>query len=282
MNTEERQHLLNASKYGDDELPEFSKEVPTASKKHEKGGDTTVDYKWNKSDSPIIRIQRIVYRKGEKLDELYRVAARDGADSVCFVYGNTTYIIRKTAKEIAIALYSAYGKIKGAIESIVGYFQTFLGSEYIVSKIDEEAWAFDKRIAKGNINYVEADSLDTTSKGRLCELITEKISELHSTNLILGRFTLNNVLLTENDMKFTDLRKLRVSRKRSFVIEEFINMMQYLFAIGIASRDDIYYSIAYYTAENEDSSNDWHKEKKGTRTTEHAELVHAIEQEIYS
>ncbi len=278
---EERQQMLDAGKQNDYALPEFTKEVPLSSKKHEHGEKVTVEYEWEKSTSPSIRVDRIDFRKNEKLSGLYRVAARDGADSICFMHKNTTYILRKTAREIALALYNAYGKIKGAVENIVGYLRTVLGNDYVISRVEGESWAFDRRIARSNVNYVDVDTLDKKNKRRLCEMITERIAELHSNSLIMGRFTLNNVLLGENDMRFTDLRKLRVSRRKSFVIDEFKSILQYLFAVGVASRDDIYCSIAYYAAQNEESCNEWYLDKTGKKAEDELDLVTSIEDEVY-
>jgi hypothetical protein len=279
---EDRQHSLDSGKHDDYDLPEFAKEVPVSSKKQESAGTQGVDYEWKESKSQSVRVKRIDYREGEELSGLYRVAARDGADSICFRHNNHTYIIRKTVKEIAQALYNAYSKIKGGLENIVGYLRTELGNDYVISKVESESWAFDKRISKGNIHYVEVDSIDRKGKCRLVEMVTEKIADLHASNLIIGRFTLNNVLLGKEDMRFTDLRKLRVSRKRSFVIDEFKAMLQYLFAIGFATREDVYCSIAYYSARNEEGCNEWYADRVGKKPSDQLDIVGKIEEDIYS
>jgi len=278
---EERQQQLDAGKQEDYALPEFTREVPASSKKHESKDTRTVEYEWKESETQSIRVKRIDFRKDADLGGLYRIAARDGADSICFSHKGSTYILRKTAREIAMALYNAYGKIKGAVENIVGYLRTARGSDYVVSSVDGESWSFDRRIARSNVNYVEVDSLDDTSRRRLVEMVTEKIAELHANNLIIGRFTLNNILLGEEDMKFTDLRKLRVSRRKSFVIDEFTDILQYLFAVGVATRDDIYCSIAYYAAQNEESCSEWYSHKEGRKPSDELDVVTSIEDEVY-
>ncbi|MBU0591868.1 hypothetical protein KKD40_06615 [Candidatus Micrarchaeota archaeon] len=277
-----RQEILDASKHDEYELPEFSKEVPVSSKVSAKNGKTIIEYNWKRSKTPIIRIEKIDYRSAEDLEGVYRIAARDGTDSASFVHNNTTYIIRKTVKEIAMALYNAYGKIKGAFESIVGYIRTVLGNEYVISKVDGETWAFDRRISRGGIKYLDAESLGRKSKRKLCDMIVEKISEIHENSLIMGRFTLNNILVGEKDVKFTDLRRLRLSRRKSFVTDEFIGVLQYLFGVGIASADEIYFSIAHYAAQNEESCNDWYETKTGKKNPDSMELVHTIEEEVYN
>ncbi|MFH0737437.1 MAG: hypothetical protein V1827_03040 [Candidatus Micrarchaeota archaeon] len=280
---EDRQLSLDAGKHDDYDLPEFSKEVPVSSRKSESGESACVEYEWNESKCQSIRIKRIDYRSSEEgLSDLYRVLARDGADSVCFRHNGHTYILRKTVKEIAQALYNAYGKIKGSLENIVGFIRTALGNDYVIARVESESWAFDKRITKGNIHYVEVDSLDRKGKCRLVEMVTERLADLHASNLIIGRFTLNNILLGKDDMRFTDLRKLRVSRKKSFVIEEFKAVLQYLFAIGLASREDIYCSIAYYSSRNEDGCREWYSDRTGSKAADQLDIVGKIEEDIYN
>jgi hypothetical protein len=83
-------------------------------------------------------------------------------------------------------------------------------------------------------------------------------------------------------MKFTDLRKLRVSRKRAFVIDEFKAILQYLFVIGVAKREDVYAAVAYYAAKNEDSCDEWYREKHGKKASDELDVVSRIEEEIYN
>ena len=278
----EKQHALEVGKNEDYGLPEFTKEVPKTSKRSESEGSVTVEYEWEQVSSPSIKISRIDYRPGENLEGLYRINARDGADSISFRYNGATYILRKTMREVARAIYNAYGKIHGAIENIVGYLRTVSGSDYTIAKVEHESWVFDKRIARDGINHVEVDDLDRKSRTKLIEMITEKIAELHSNNLIIGRFTLNNILFGKEDMRFTDLRRLRVSRKRSYVIDEFKAILQYLYGVGIASKEDIYVSVATYAAANERSCNEWYEQKTGKQPEDQIDLVDKIEEEIYN
>lgn len=279
----EIQQALDAGKTDEQQLPDFSREVPSFKRRSEHGNTVHVEYDWKTTSSDVLKIQKMDYRKGENLDELYRVAARDGADSISFTHNNVTYIMRKTMNEIAHALYNAYGKVKGALENVVGYLRTVLGNIYVVARVDgDETWSFDKRISKGSINYVDVDTLERKNKSRLSEMITEKIADLHASNLIIGRFSLNNVLLNKEDVAFTDLRRLRVSRKKTFVIEEFKNVLQYLFAINFASREDIYASIAYYAQRNENSCHEWYQEKTGKKADDVLDIVSKMEEEVYN
>ncbi len=278
----DRLHIIEAGKHDDYELPEFTKEVPFSSRKREGADSVSVEYEWRNMNSEMLRVRKIEFRKGESLSDLYRVAARDGADSITFTHNSTTYILRRTVREIAMALYNAYGKIKGGIENVVGFLRTAIGNDYVISKVDQEAWAFDRRIAKGSIHYTDIDSLDRKSRSRLVEMIYERIAGLHASSLILGRFSLNNILLTDKDLVFTDLRKLRVSRRKSFVIDEFKSILQYLFAIGLATREDVYAAIAYYAAENEESCQEWYQDRTGKRAADSLDVVGRLEQDVYS
>jgi len=280
---EDRLHAIDAGKMEDYDLPEFSKEVPVSSRKSTSGENASVEYEWKDTKSEMVRIRRIDFRKGEEdLFELYRIPARDGADSICFKHKDTTYIMRKTMKEVAQALYNAYGKVKGGLENIVGYLRSVLGNCYVIAKVERDSWAFDKRIAKHGVNYTEVDNLDRKEKTRLCELVVEAIADLHLSNLIMGRFTLNNVILHEDQIRLTDLRKLRASRKRSFVVEEFKSILQYLFAIGIATREDVYAAIVYYAAHNEKGCAEWYFEKTNKEPSDELDIAGRIEEEVYS
>lgn len=278
MNENIKEELVKPDDY---ELPEFTKEVPISSKKSTEGESTIIDYDWPEVKSPSIKIKKIEFRNGEDLTNMFRINARDGADSIAFQYNGNTYVLRKTVKEIAQAIYNAYGRIKGIVEHIIGYLRTVAGSDYTISKIETDTWTFDKRIAKGGINFVDVEKLDGSNKAKLIEMITEKISELHLNSLIIGRFSLNNILLEKDSLKLTDLRRLRVSRRRSFVIDEFKSIMQYLYAIGIASKEEIYVSVATYTGANEKSCNEWYEQKTGKKSLDQIDIVDQIEEEIY-
>ena len=280
--THDKLQEIEAGKYGDYELPEFTKEVPVSSRKSESRDNVSIEYKWNDVSSPSVKVQHIEFKKDEDLAELHRIAARDGADSICFRHNNHTYILRKTVKEIARALLNTSGKVSGVLEIIVGYLKSLLGNYYVISRIEGESWAFDRRIAKQNVSYVDSDTLDRKNKSKLIEMITEKISQLHSNNLIIGRFSLANILLGERDLRITDLRRMRVSRRRSFVVEELKSIMQYLLALEFATREDIYAAVTYYVTHNEKSCSEWYNEKTGKKTDDQLDIIDRIEEEIYA
>ncbi len=280
--TEDKLQAIDAGKMDDYDLPEFSKEVPLSSRKNENVDTITVEYDWKGSKSESIRVKRIDFRKGEEFSELYRVAARDGADSITFKYNNVTYIMRKTLREVAQSLYKAYSKIKDGLENIVAYIRTALGNDYIISKVEQESWAFDRRIAKKGINYIDVDDLPAKNKSTLCESIIERVADLHTNSLIIGRFTLNNILIGQNSIKLTDLRKLRVTRRKSFLIDELKSILQYLFAIGVATREDVYYAAAYYATHNEENCKEWYYSQTRKKATDQMDVVNRIEQAVYN
>ena len=122
------------------------KRYPSSSKKNLSGEDVDVEYEWKETKTEILRIKRIDFRKGEEdLSGHLSGRSRDGADSICFKHNSTTYIMRKTVKEVAQALYNAYGKVKGSLENIVGYLKTVSGNFYVIAKAERDSWAFDRQ-----------------------------------------------------------------------------------------------------------------------------------------
>jgi hypothetical protein len=280
--SEDKQLELDSSKKDESNLPDFSKEVPVASSKSEYGDSTKKEYRWKKTSTQQILIKQITYRRGEDLNNTYRFELRDGADLVSIAINNTTYILRKTTKEIAKALYSTYTSAMDGLESIVGWIATVLGNYYVISKIEKSCWAFDKRLVRsGHVNSLDHDSMDREEKKNLCEMLIQNIAALHAKGLVLGRFTINSVLVCSDGIKFTDLRGLRNSRKPSYGVEEFKSLMQYLFAIGMVDEEDRYFSVALYHSANEKACKEWYQEKTGTKSTESLEVTNEIEKEIF-
>ncbi|MFH1393310.1 MAG: hypothetical protein ABII71_02765 [Candidatus Micrarchaeota archaeon] len=278
---EQKRQELEAGKQDDYDLPEFTKEVPSTSSKTESGDMVSIRYSWRTAQSPSLKVKKIDYRKGESLEDFYKTNARDGADTICVKHNNAVYILRKTTSEVAQALYRASAKIKAAVEGIVGFLKSLAGNDYVISRVEDGAWSFDWRVARENVNYVELENLDDEHKARLTDMIIEGISNLHSNNLIIGRFSLNNILLHAKGMTISDLRKMRASRRRSFLVDEFRNIMQYLFAIGLVDKGDIYGAVATYCTVNGDGCKDWYQEKTGKTPVDELDMTCTIEKEIY-
>jgi hypothetical protein len=279
----ERQLELDAEKKEDTGLPQFTKEVPVSTRTRQDGDTITMEHDWKESRCENIRAKVVAFRQGENLGDVHMVNARDGADTVSFNHGKTVYIFRKTTRDIARALYNAYSRVQSGLENIVGWMVTVLGTAYVISKVEQAAWCFDRRLAKhDNINLVESDSLDQGQKRHLCDMIINNLAALHSRRLVLGTFTLNSVLIKNDGIKFTDLRGLRATRKLSFCVEEFKSLMQYLFAIGMVGSEDRYLAIATYHAANEQACNEWYREKTGAAPKEALEVTDRLETEIFS
>jgi hypothetical protein len=276
------QDELDSTKHDESELPRFSKDVPRGSKKKENSESTSIEYWWKDSACEKIHIRKITYNNSESLEGLYRIDSRDGSDSLTVMLNNTVYIFRKTTKEIARAVYSAYSASLEGLESIVGWVATVLGNYYIISKVEKTSWSFDKRLAKGRlINYIDKDSMDEEKKKELFDLIIQNIAKLHSRGHVLGNFTLNSLLLLNDGIRFTDLRGLRESRRMSYGVEEFKSIMQYLFAIGLIESEDAYYSIAMYHAVNETACQEWYREKTGIDSKDELEVTNRMEEDIF-
>jgi hypothetical protein len=75
---------------------------------------------------------------------------------------------------------------------------------------------------------------------------------------------------------------MRESRQKTFVIDEFKEILQYLFSNGLATRDDIYSSIAIYAGENQANLENWYREKTKKKSTDLFEVVSKLEEEVYS
>lgn len=273
---------LDSTKHDEQALPAFSKDVPVNSRRHDHGESTVIEYEWKEPCCSNIHIQEITYRKGTGLDGFFRLNSRDGSDSASCVHNNTVYIFRKTSKEIAKAIYNTYLDMASGLENIVGWLTSILGNHYIISKVDRLSWSFDKRIARnGTINYIEKEALGMDKKKEIFDLIIQNIAQLHSKGYVLGNFTINSILLLNGGLCFTDMRGLRQARKRSYGVEEFRALLQYLFAIGFMESDEAYYSIAMYHGANPDACSEWHREKTGAKSKDELEITNSMEKEIF-
>jgi hypothetical protein len=277
----DKQVELDSSKRDETGLPPFSKEVPVSSRQSAHGDSITVENSWKESKSDRIRAREITFRKSESLSDIHMINARDGVDTVSVRHAGSTYILRKTTKEIAMAIFNAYSHVQSGLENVVGWLKTVLGNAYVISKPEHCSWSFDRRLVRhDNLNYVDPDCLDESQKKSLCDMIIQNIAALHSRRLVLGGFTLNSVLLTNDGVQFTDLRGLRAARKRSFCVEEFKTIVEYLFALGLMKREDMYLAIATYNAANEEGCEEWYAEKSGKAAKDELEIADMLESEI--
>ncbi len=276
----ERREEINEAKSEDVTLPLFSKEVPVSSSKYEANGNVVVEYSWKESRGPSIKIKKLVYKKEEDLRNLHRIHRKDGCDRLSVVLNGKTYILRKTLGTIAQALYNASGKIKASLERIVGYLQTLFGNYYVISAVEDAAWSFDREIAFGGISYMELENLEAPHRKRLLDLIVENLSKLHSKNIVLGGFTLRNVLVSDSGLTFTDLRNMRVSRKKPFLVSEFRDIIKYLSSVGVLEKEDVDCAVTYYSSENEQSCREWYCENFRKEPSDEMEIATKLEKDI--
>lgn len=263
-------------------LPQFVKEVPLKVRKRDNGQTITIEYEWGPFDGGNVKISEIEYIKGEQLNNLYRLPIVDGTDTFTLRHGQSIYILRKTTKTVAVALLNVCRRLKGIVETVVGWMRTVLGDVYYISKINKGSWAFDKNLtANLEIQMLSVENLARRQKQRLCELIIEQTVALHKQNLVLRNFSLSNVILNDTGLLFSDARNLRLVKRCSVLAEEFRKMLRNLVSAGLLSVEDIYHSIAVYSAAMEESCSKWYIEKKG-RVGDQFEIALEMERSVYS
>ncbi len=275
------QQEMHLDKVDDTELPVFTKEVPRTVSKETTAKSTKISYTWGKSLSNSIKISSIEFRNDESFENLSKLSILDGEDTAIFTHNSSLYIIRKTAAAIARSVFIVYARIKSVTESIVGYFKTLFGNSYLISKIEAGSWSFDPQLAQKNtsIRLLTPSLCTSVQKDRLVDLIAKKLSSLHGKQLLFGPFTLRNFILTDATSYFTDLRNLRLSRKRSLLVIDFKNAIKSLFSLGIATPENLYPAIAAYSVANEAACAEWYQEKSGG-SADLSMITHALEEEI--
>ncbi len=208
-------------KQDDATLPTFTKEVPISKKIKENSDTITIDYQWGATSEPNIKIRAIEFRKEDDLSDVYRLNVQDGKDTMVIRYKNSLYLLRKTTTAVAKALLTVYKRISSLVENVVGYFRTLFGNTYVISKVEKGSWTFDEQLAdhEVGVKYITLDHLTEKQRANLLDIIVQKLSALHSKDLVLGSFSLKNILLTNTNSHFTDLRNLRLSRKPSLLVE---------------------------------------------------------------
>jgi len=278
--SDERQEEINEAKSEDMSLPVFSKEVPVSSERRIAEDGVSVEYSWDEPKSRCIKVKSMLFSKSEKLGDLYRINKQDGIDRTIIRKNDRTYILRKTAEDIAKALYRFSDKIKDSVETIVGYLKTLFGSCYVISVIESDAWAFDHSLVSEDVKCMDIADMECCHRKKISELIIEKLSALHSKNLVLGSFSLDNILIYNNDLRFTDLRKLRASRKKPFITGEFMTVMRYLLSAGMMDKEDVLQAVAYYSSENNEGCCEWYRDAYDKEPEDEVELVSAIEEKL--
>ncbi|MBI2079193.1 hypothetical protein HYT84_00380 [Candidatus Micrarchaeota archaeon] len=273
-------------KLDDTSIPNFTKDIPESTKVNDLGSTTLINYKWPELTAPSeidsLKITKIEIKKGEPLSGISKITIRDGKDSLVVRLRGVLYLLRKTSEDVAKSLLRLSFKLKLSVEEIVGYLKTIIGNTYVISKLEHGNWTFDEKISVEGLNNVSIDRLDRSHRERLTELLVDKMVELHSKKLVLGISNLRNVLLTNRDLIFTDLRNLRLSKKPELLVKEFILTLKYLFSSGIANRADIIHAASYYSTALEEDCRTWHRSKSGKKSPDHFAILTSMEKEILS
>ncbi len=265
-------------------LSKSSSDLPLSSRTAENGDAIEASYVWSSlyDNSPFLRVKTVVFRKGEGLEKIYRLRVRDGADTIALRLGAVLYLMRKTTRDVAKALFSAYENLKGHAEEIIGYLETLAGNFYSISKLAAGCWTFNAGLAEANgLNHLAADELDDRQRQRLFELVCDKVLALHSKNLTLTSFSLDNIIFTDNDAILTDLRQMRSTRKLPVLVDDFIRTLSYLVKTGIATRGDVYQSVISYSVSMQKATGEWYSERKGSNAADALAVVSELEQAAY-
>jgi hypothetical protein len=260
---EEKKVDMALEKIEEHGLPAFVKEIPVSFRRKDDGENVTVDYKWESSGEGNIKIKKLVLRKGEALEGLYRINADREEQVFSLEYKNAVYVLRKTSEEVTEAIFKFCDGVKTGIENVVGYIKTVLGSFYLISRLPKNSWTFDAGIAGGELSLIDAGKLGEGEKRRLFDVIIEKVVELNHHGLILKDFTLNNVVLTNDSLVFTDMRNLRAAKKKTLLVEEFKKTVKYLINAGLGGKEHAYSACAYYCAAHTTTCEAWYSEKSG-------------------
>ena len=262
------------------ELPFFTTEVPLSTKKTTDGKTTNIIHSWPEVETPWIRVKSVECLNSEDLDALYSLNIQDGTEQTSVKKQGFFYVLRRVSRIVARSVFSTLQKLKLGIEKIVGYLTTTGGNTYIISKIEKGAWSFDTSLNNGYASQISIEDLDEGQKDRLFELVTDNFSALHSKKLLFRKFSLNNVILTNNNICFTDARELRAARKPSLLVEEFIGVVRYLIEQGMG-RGSAYHAIATYAHTATDATERWYKEKKRKTPRDVLEVAAELEKGIY-
>ena len=278
----ERLGELEEAKGDEEEIPYHSKEVPESSSKKYDGKMAVITYNWKNIYETTLKIKEIRYEDGNDLEELYKINVRDGADKAAFNFKGKTYIIRKVVKTVAREIYENAKKVAEVVENIIGWLKTVAGNFYVITKLDKEAWVFDKELEAEGIKVLDKDKFSEENKRVLFEQILEKTADLHLKDYVLGKFSMDSIMLYDNAVLFTDLRMLKRTRKLSFLVKEFRKVLSVLQSNGFASEEEFAYGVRYYVTENPKGCKEWFKEEIRKNPESDEEIAEALEERLYN
>jgi hypothetical protein len=144
--------------------------------------------------------------------------------------------------------------------------------------LERVAWVFDKSLKTNGIKLLDKESIGENGKKRLFEGVCEQLSALHSKNLVLGTFSLDNLIIYDNTVRFSDLRMLKESRKRSSLVDEFRTAVSTMLSEGFCASCDVAYAARYYLTENPAACKEWFKEEMKREAKDEEEIACVLEQ----
>ena len=267
-------------KFEDNKLPFFATEVPNSTKRNESEDVITVTHNWNDIETPWIRVKSAEFLKGEELETIYSLNIRDGVERVSVKRSGFTYVLRRAARIVARSLFLAFKKTKVCLEKIVGYLLTLGGNTYIISRINKGSWSFDNSIKDENVTNLSLENLDSSQKNKLFELIADKITDMHSNRFLFRNFSLENVIVTNDNVLLADPRNIRATRKLSLLVDEFKYVLKSLISLGM-NRGHAYHAIIVYTCKAKNAANEWYEQEYGRQPNDALEVAGEIEKSVY-
>lgn len=271
-------------KLDDTSIPNFAKDIYSSRKLQSFDLTNVISYKWPEqkvaSEVDSLKVIKAEIKKGDLFEKVSKISIKDGMDSLVVKFSGALYLLRRTKEEVAKSLLSASFKLKVSIESIIGYIKTALGNFYVISKIENGTWTFDEKLAVEGVNRISFDKLDSGQKSKFVEMLVEKLAQVHSSKLVIGLSSVKNILINARDLVFTDLRKLRVSRRSEPLISEFITIMRYLYSNGFANYGDIVHATTYYSTALERECKEWHFLKSGKKSKDQMEILSSLESQV--
>lgn len=272
---------IEEAKGDEKEIPYNSKEVPESSSKKYEGKMAVITYNWKNIYETTLKVKEIRYEDGNDLEGLYKVHVRDGTDKTAFNFRGKTYIIRKVVKTVAKEVYENSKKVAAVVEKIIGWLKTVAGNFYVITRLDKEAWVFDKELKADGIKVLDKDTLREEHKRVLFEQILERTADLHLKDYVLGKFSMDSIMLYDNAVLFTDIRMLKRTRKLSFLVKEFKRILSVLQSNGFAGEEEFAYGVRYYVTENPIGCKEWFKEEMKKDAKNDEEIAEKLEEKLY-
>lgn len=250
-----------------------SAELPSKKTFDQNDEVTIVTNEWDDSSENEFRVKKIVYFRGGRLNHLNVVHSSEPKDVIRIKYHGIEYLLRKTAKDVAKAVMRIYPKIKNYVENIVGYLTTVTGVTYLISKVNKAFFSLNAELSSKSYTYTNPRFLDEESKISILERIVENLIKLNKKNLLLNNFSTNNIFYSGKSAFIGDLRELRMSLKPHSILQSFKSLIRQLLRMGVITKEEATYLIAYYMGGNPDVCYSWYKE----RYSEDADEVAVLE-----